>query len=126
MTRDDMLIYMEQHLIELRGYQDDNAEIVDILLYAIEEAGMVPVKDLSKESKFLENTYKLLKGEGVFDWDLDQDLLDMIEEDKETVKEVKKIEDRLRENKSNRFKCRRCDTEYQSMMNASMCCKEHS
>ena len=37
-----MEIYLEQNLIELRGYQDDNAEIVSVLLYAIEEAGMAP------------------------------------------------------------------------------------
>lgn len=37
-----MEIYLEQNLIELRGYQDDNAEIVDVLLYAAERAGMLP------------------------------------------------------------------------------------
>jgi endonuclease III-like uncharacterized protein len=42
MKHSEMEIYLEQHLIELRGYQDDNAEIVDVLLYAIEEAGMLP------------------------------------------------------------------------------------
>lgn len=42
MTRNEMLIYMEQNLIELRGYQDDNLEIAEVLLYAIEEAGMLP------------------------------------------------------------------------------------
>lgn len=42
MKRSEMEIYLEQNLIELRGYQEDNAEIVDVLLYAIEEAGMLP------------------------------------------------------------------------------------
>lgn len=42
MKRDDMLIYLEQCLIELRGYQDDNCEIVETLLYAAEDVGMLP------------------------------------------------------------------------------------
>lgn len=42
MKRSEMETYLEQQLIELRGYQDDNAEIVDVLLYAVEEAGMLP------------------------------------------------------------------------------------
>lgn len=42
MKRSEMELYLEQQLIELRGYQEDNAEIVDVLLYAVEEAGMLP------------------------------------------------------------------------------------
>lgn len=42
MSRDEMLIYLEQNLIELRGYQEDNCEIAEVLLDAIEEAGMLP------------------------------------------------------------------------------------
>ena len=30
MKRSEMELYLEQQLIELRGYQDDNLEIVDV------------------------------------------------------------------------------------------------
>jgi len=109
MTRDE-LVYLiseklqkQMHMINSEKQRANPKMLCDNLalrvMTEIDKAGMVPVKDLSKESKFLENTYNMLKKEGIFDWDLDQDLLDMIEEDKETMQEVKKIEDKLGENK---------------------------
>jgi hypothetical protein len=59
------------------------------------------------------------------DLKFEREIDDMLEKDKETMQEVKKIEDKLGENDIRKFKCRKCETAYGSMQNASMCCKEH-
>lgn len=62
MKRSEMEIYLEQQLIELRGYKEDNAEIVDVLLYAVEKAGMLPPINPIWEDK---DTYDLQKKYGL-------------------------------------------------------------
>ena len=64
MKRSEMEIYLEQTLIELRGYQEDNAEIVDVLLYAVEQAGMLPPRAVvDTEETYLGEEKLVIKNE---------------------------------------------------------------